>query len=143
MRDNNLNPGPFPGGDSVSFRLMSNIIDIALAVGECAEAMRSDFGCDTDATAAASRLVAEVRMSRLLAKDSGSDDSHRTSDHSREDWSFKQAKILGDGFSIYVRLREYSAVTLGNRHAEPLSRLARKISEGFRLNGLHHDTLAA
>jgi hypothetical protein len=115
---------------------MSNIMDIALAAGECAEAMRSDFGCDTDATAAASRLVEQVKTSRLLANCSGSGDSHRTWDHSREDWAFKQAKILDDSFSIYARLREHSTVTLGNRHSGPLARLARKISEGFRLKGM-------
>jgi hypothetical protein len=122
---------------------MSNIMDIALAAGECAEAMRSDIGRETDATAAASRLVAEVKLSGLMDKDSGSDESHMTSDHSREDWSFKQAKILDDGFAVYARLREYSAVTLGNRHSESLARLARRISEGFRLQGLHQSAKLA
>ncbi|MBY3158393.1 hypothetical protein HFO56_39530 [Rhizobium laguerreae] len=115
---------------------MSNIIDIASAASECAEAMRSDVGCDTDATAAASRLVANVKMSRLLAKDRDSGDSHRVCGHSVEEWVFYHADVLDEGFSIYARLREYSAVTLGNRHSEPLGRLARKISEGFKLKGL-------
>jgi hypothetical protein len=135
MYDNSLDPGPHSASDPLSFQLMSNLMDIASAAGECAEAMRTDFECDTDATVAALRLVDSIKRSRTVVHDSA-DESHRTWDHSREMWASIHANILSEGFSIYARLREYSAVTLGNGHSEPLARLAGKISQGFKLKAL-------
>ncbi|MCZ7860903.1 hypothetical protein O9X98_05755 [Agrobacterium salinitolerans] len=135
MHDDSLDPGPHSAGDPVSFRLMSNLMDIASAAGECAEAMRTDFECDTDATVAALRLVDNIKRHRRIVHDGG-DESHRTWDHSREMWASIHAKILSEGFAIYSRLREHSAVTLGTSHSEPLARLATKISHGFKLKAM-------
>jgi hypothetical protein len=135
MYDDSLDPGPHSAGDPVAFRLMSNLMDIASAAGECAEAMRTDFECDTDATVAALRLVDRIKSHRRIVHD-GRDESHRTADHSSERWASIHADILSEGFSIYARLREHSAVALGNAHSEPLSRLASKISLGFKLKAL-------
>lgn len=145
MRDNDLNPYPFPGGDSMSFRLISNLMDIALAAGECAESMRSDFGRDLEATASETRLVERVELSRRSVEDGRVDETHRTSDHTREEWAARHAEILVEGFAVYAQLRECSTVALGNRHTDPLSRLARRISDGYRLKGLSTgvDKLAA
>jgi hypothetical protein len=129
----------------MSFRLMSNIIDIALAAGECAEAMRSDFGLDLEAAASATLLVERVKLFRRSVEDGRLDETHRTSGHTREEWAALHAEALAEGFAVYARLREISAVSLGNRHAEPLSRLALRISDGYRLKGLPQgiDKLAA
>ncbi|MCV9964762.1 hypothetical protein OIU34_22995 [Pararhizobium sp. BT-229] len=135
MHDDSLDPGPHSAGDPVSFRLMSNLMDIASAAGECAEAMRTDFECDTDATVAALRLVDRVKTHRRIVHDS-CNESHGKGDHSRDRWASIHADVLSEGFSVYARLREYSAVTLGNAHSEPLTRLAAKISVGFKLKGL-------
>lgn len=135
MYDDSLDPGPHSAGDPVSFRLMVNLMDIASAAGECAEAMRTDFECDTAATVAALRLVDSVKTHRRVVHDS-CNESHVTSDHSRDKWASIHADVLSEGFSVYVRLREHSAVALGSAHTEPLTRLAAKISLGFKLKGL-------
>jgi hypothetical protein len=135
MYDDRNDPGPHSSGDPVAFRLMTNMMDIASAAGECAAALRADFQCETDATVAAAHMVARLKLTRKLVHDS-LDESHKTRDHSREKWADLHADTLANGFAIYAKLREHAAVTLGNSHSEPLARLASKITLGFRLKGL-------
>jgi hypothetical protein len=97
--------------------------------------MRTDFGCDTSATVAALQLVKEIKTRSSFVR-AGRIESHRTSDHSLEMWAAIHADILSQGFLIYAQLREHSAVSLGSAYSQPLSRLASKISLGFKLKAL-------
>lgn len=115
MRDNDVKPRPSLGGDSMILRLMLNLVDIALAAGECAEAMRSDFGRDLEATASASRLIERVKLS-WSGEDARIEETHRTSDHTREEWASWHAEVLVEAFAIYShcasirRLRSATAI---------------------------------
>lgn len=116
-------------GDHASFIAASNILDLALAAGECGQALREDFGCDTDATKMAEEFVRNVHKAPTLWSDTGIE-RYTVANSSPREWASRHERFLEEAAHLLSLLTLNARVATGHAHLEPLARLRSKVEQG-------------
>jgi hypothetical protein len=118
-------------GDHVSFIAATNILDLALAAGECGQALREDFGCETQATMMANEFVRKVRDAPRMW--SGVNETrYVVANSSAKEWKMRHEAIVEEAAGVFSLLALHSELATGVSHHEPLSRLRSKVEAGRR-----------
>lgn len=135
MRDTSNRPAPTSSGDHKSFRLLSNVLDIASALAEVAEALAADFGAHTEATLAALDFVSSVKREQVMRTGVDLQNGHDVGHRAASEWIEYHSMFLAKGFEVYSQLRAHSRLAVGRSYIAPLARLGTRLSDGYRMAG--------
>jgi hypothetical protein len=132
--DRHKDTSPAAKGHCDSFTRVANILDLALAAAETADALERDFQCKTEATVKANQFAENVRKAPGLWADRGDRPPYKLSKLSVEHWSGVHVRFLTQADEILDGLSQHARLAMDSNHIEPLERLRRKVLEGTALS---------